>query len=120
MTIQSKLLPGPAAYGNTARISYTGSETAPALADVVDQNGDNPTSISFDRIEKVQNFSGGNVTGPGGYTFGPGTWDFDEAGGLEITTPVTAGQPLAGADNCIIVLRGKIGWTSVTDHAKAP
>ena len=118
MAIQSKVLPGPAAYGKTVRISYTGAETVPALTDVEDQNGNNPTEIYINRIESVANFSGANVVGPGGYTFGPGKWDFDEYGGLEIATPITSTQALAGADNCIIVVRGYCDWTGDADHPK--
>ena len=117
MTIQAKVLPSPAAYGSTVRISYTGNESVPAVTEVVDQNGNNPVDILIERIEKIHNFSGGNVSVPGGYTFSNGTWDLDEAGGLIIDPPISSGGALDGNDNCLIIVRGKIIWDSSTNHS---
>ena len=117
-----KHLPGPAAYGNSVRISYSGNEAVPTPPEVTDQHGNNPDNIIINRIESVVNHSGAGVAGPGGYTFAPGYWDLDEAGGLgilEVGVPLESGDTMTGAANCIITVRGYVVWTD-PDHAKAP
>ena len=117
MTIHVKKLPGQSAYGNSARITYTGTEAVPAANSIIDQTGGSPDDIIIDRIYIVSNFSGVDVTGPGGFVFAPGKWDFSLEGGLVIP-PIFAGGALPGDTNCSITVAGKVIWTDPS-HTKS-
>ena len=87
--------------GSSNMVSFTGSVGATDLQ-LTEPNGVTLYDPTFNTIEAIHNFSGGNVAF-GGFTFAAGVWKFADVGGLKMATAQTGA--ISGVANCLITLR---------------